>query len=256
MAYTMLASTVPYLDIAIGVILGLGLLLGAIRGFGKSLKNSFIVIVLISLMLSGVTAEALKGSSMGISITEQLTGSLVSAGGEIVTTPIYFDEANNYYYVVVGGNNVEFAEALQQTSLGWMALIMKALLPTIMKGQSGISLVDKLAPALTNIIFLAIAFVLLCIVIKLLFIIINKLYQALLDKVYILKVLDKLLGAVYSGVKAMVLVIIGMAVVSWVASMNIPSADVLQQQIEISTIGKWLVENNIIGQIFSRLFGV
>ena len=68
--------------------------------------------------------------------------------------------------------------------------------------------------------------------------------------------MDKLLGAIYSGVKAMVLVIIGMAVVSWVASMNIPSADVLQQQIEISTIGKWLVENNILGQIFSRLFGV
>ncbi len=256
MAYSMLASTVPYLDIAIGVIVGIGLLIGAIRGFGKALKNSFIIIVLISLLLSGVTATGLKGSSIGASITSSLTTSLESAGGEAATTPIQYDEENNRYYVELEGEEVEVAEALKSTNLKWLSLIVKLTLPKIMKGESGISLVEKVAPALTNIIFFVIAFVLLCIVIKILFIILNKLYQGLLERTYVLKVLDKVLGSVYSGIKGVVLVIIGMAIVGFVASLNFPAASVLAEQIEISTMGKWLVENNLLGQIFSKLFGV
>lgn len=247
-------ASVAYIDIAIGAVLGLGILIGAVTGFAKSFKNSFIVVVLISLLLCGVTANFLKETSMGMDLTSSLTTSLENAGGPAFNQPIYFDDTNSVFYVIVNGEHVSFSDALQGSSMAWAGFIITPLLPNILNGETGISLVAKFAPGLTNIIFMAISFILLCIIIKLVFIILNKLYQKVLDRVTALKIVDKLLGCVYSGLKAFVFVLIAMTIVGWVASMNFPQAALIQDQISISTMGKWILDNNLLTQIFSKIF--
>lgn len=253
MAISMLAS-VAYLDIAIAIILLLGVLLGAFKGFAKTLKKSFIVIIMISLLLCGITANALNDTSIATTISGGIFSSIEGAGGEAVANPIYYNEAEGIYYVFISGAEVSVIDALQETSLKWLAMPLNLFLPSIVGSNTGLSLAELVANWATNIILLVGSFVLLCIVIKIVFVILNKIYQKVMDKVYILKVLDKLLGAIYSGLKSFIFVLIGMAIISGIAGLNMPGVDVLQEQINSSIIGSWLVENNLLGQIFDAVF--
>ena len=247
-------ASIAYIDIAIGVILGLGVLIGAISGFAKAFKKSFLVVVIISLLLCGVTAGFLRETSVGMDLTTLINTKLEQIGGAAFNQPLYYDEANSVYYVLVNGEQIAFADALAGTSLAWANMILVPLLPKILNGEVGISLVGKMAPALTNIIFMLISFVLLCIIVKLVFVILNKLYQMVLDKVYILKVVDKIMGCLYSGLKAFIFVVIAMSIVGLIAGLDFPQASILQEQISISTIGRWLLDNNLISQVFSKIF--
>ena len=250
--------TVNYLDLAICIIVVLGIIWGAIRGFSKSIQKSFILVVALSSLLCSVIGNALYTTSAGASLEATLTTSIGNAGGELFSLPLVYDKINDVYYL--GTQTLQ--ESLQSVSASPLVKVVMLITPMILKGKTDKIFVDGaksfleiVTPVLTKLILVAITFVALVIIFKILFIIIDHLLRALFEKIKIAKWLDKLLGAILMFVKSALFILVGLWIVSFVAGMDFQGVEVLTDQIATSTIGKWLIDNNVLNQLLAKVFG-
>lgn len=242
-----------YLDIAICLVVILGTLLGVKRGFAKTLKKSFILRATIAMMLCGVFAEALVTTSIGVAISDGLTASLSEVGGGFFTEPLIY--INDTYYIHTEAGLIELHEALKTMPTTPIVKLVTLFAPMFLKGETGVSIIDVAVPAITKFCLLIIAYLLLLIIIRIVFIFINKLVQLILDKLVLLKGVDRLLGGAIALIKAVLFVLISLVIVEFVASMNFSGVELLVEQIENATIGKWLIDNNVLANLVSSIFG-
>lgn len=250
--------TVNYLDLTICLIVIFGILWGVLRGFSKSIRKSFILIVTISALLCTVIGNALYTTSAGASLENSLSASLSNAGGDLFKLPLLYDKVNDVYYL--GTQTLQ--EALASVPASPIVKIVILITPMILKGKTDAIFVDGaksfleiVTPVLTKLILVAISFVAMLIILKIVFFIIDHLLQALFEKMKLVKWLDKLLGAVLMFVKSALFILVGLWIVNFVAGMDFAGVEQLTNQITTSTIGKWLIDNNVLNQLIASVFG-
>ena len=250
--------TVNYLDLAICIIVVLGVIWGAMRGFSKSIRKSFILVVALSSLLCSVIGNALYTTSAGASLEATLTTSIGNAGGELFARKLVYDKVHDVYYL--GGQTLN--EALNSISASPIVKIVMLITPMILKGRTdrilvegGATFTEIVTPPLTKLLLVAISFVVLCILFKILFIIINRLLQSVFNKIKLARWLDRLLGAILMTIKAALFILVGLWITSFVAGMEFQGVELLVEQINTSTVGKWIIDNNVLNQLLATVFG-
>ena len=92
-----------YADVALAALLVLFLLAGIIKGFSKCTKGFFVFVfvVCVSLLLTGLTQDAVTESGLGTSISDGLS-SASENWGPAFNAPVTVGEDGKYYIMVEG----------------------------------------------------------------------------------------------------------------------------------------------------------
>ena len=92
-----------YADVALAALLVLFLLAGIIKGFSKCTKGFFVFVfvVCVSLLLTGLTQDAVTESGLGTSISDGLS-SASDNWGPAFNAPVTVGEDGKYYIMVEG----------------------------------------------------------------------------------------------------------------------------------------------------------
>ena len=246
---------VNYLDLTIVLVMLFAAFWGLFRGFTKSIRKSAVLVLLISSLVCAPMANWLYTTGVGASIQNALTSSIGEAGGELLSTKLtYIDGA---YYL--GGAPLD--EALKTIDGSKVVKMIIILTPMILKGKEaifmgeGATFLDAVMPPLTRIILLLICFVAMFIILKVVLIIINHFLNAVFDKIKLAKWLDRLLGSILMLIKAGIFVLVGMWVVSFVAGLDVEGMGQLVNQINNSTIGKWIIDTNVLNKLMASVLG-
>lgn len=246
---------VNYLDLTIVLILFICAMWGLMRGFTKTIRKSLILVVTISALICIPLGNALYTTGMGQSLQQSLTASIGEAGGELLSSELYYIDGTYY----LGGATLD--EAIQTVEGSKVVKAIMLLMPMILKGKEslfvdgGKSFLEITMPVLTKLILIAIAFVVIIIVIKLILMLIDHFLKAVFDKIKIAKWLDRLLGSLLALAKGALFVMVGMAVVSFVAGMDIQGIELLVNQINTSVIGKWIIDTNVLNILMAQVIG-
>ena len=246
---------VNYLDLTIVLIMLLGAFWGLLRGFTNNIRKSTILVLLIASLVCTPMANWLYTTGVGASLESSLTSSIGETGGEILSTKLFY--LNGTYYL--GGAPLD--EALQSIEGSKVVKMIIMLTPMILKGkesllvEGGKTFLEIVMPPLTKIILLIICFVVMFILLKIILIIINHFLKAVFDKFTLAKWLDRLLGSILMLIKSGIFVLIGMWIVSFVAGLDVEGMDQLVIQINNSTIGKWIIDTNVLNKLLASVFG-
>ena len=223
-------------DIVVIVILAIAGLVGASKGFIKSIMGLVAIVgaAVVAWRLGGEVAKLISGISVGEGMTlmDSLAGSIgdsLATKGEALTT------------APVGGYTTENVTSLLQVAgvPGILIGIIAEPLATALAPHGATPLCEVLGPILADMIFTAGAFLLVFILVYAVFLLISKKIARAIKRVPILKGVDVLLGLVLGGVKA----VLGIWVIlAFLGMLNfVPFFDGI---ISSSTILTWLVNNN------------
>lgn len=235
-----------YADVALAALLLLFLLAGLIKGFAKSTKGFFVFvfIVCVSLLLTGLTQDAVAGSGLGTAISDGLA-SASKDWGPAFNAPVTVGDG--VFYVMVNGAPV----ALNGGDFG-----IKGTFANFIAGKFGVETGETVAQAavgsITNICVAAIMFLVFVIGITLLFFFIRRIAKPLSTTlVPPLKALDKVLGMLFSALVGLVFVWIVFAIIAAVGDF----ADPAKQYLSESAFAGLLYNHNPITTLFTRIFG-
>lgn len=223
-------------DIVVIVILALAGLVGASKGFIKSIMGLIAVVAaaLVAWLLGGEVAKLISGISIGEggTLLDALAGSIsqsLAGKGEALTT------------APIGGYTVETLTPLLQLA-GVPGILIGVIAPplaTALAPHGEVALANVLGPILANITFTAIAFLLVFILVYAIFLLISKKIAKAIRGIGILKGVDVILGLILGAIKAVIAI---WAILALLGMLNfVPLFDSI---ITSSSILTWLVNNN------------
>lgn len=236
-----------YADVALAALLVLFLLAGLIKGFSKSTKGFFVFVfvVCVSLMLTGLTQDAVTDSALGTSISDGLS-SASADWGPAFNSPVTVSE-DGVFYIMVNDTPTE----LNSGNFG-----IKGSFARFVADKFGVQTGDTVAGAavasVTSVCVAAIMFAVFVIGIVLVFFVIRRvaapMAKAALPGV---RLLDRILGALFSAFVGLVFVWIVFAII---AAIGDPAAEA-QNYLSQSAFAGLLYNNNPITTLFTRIFG-
>lgn len=223
-------------DIVVIVILVLSGLVGASKGFIKSIMGlvTVVVAVLVSWLLGGEVAKLVGGISIGEggtlidTLSTMINGSLVEKGEAMTTVP-------------VGGYTVETVTTLLQ-EVGIPGIIVGFIaspIATALAPHGAVPLAEVLGPILAEMIFTACAFLLVFVLVYAIFSAITKRIAKAINNIGILKGVDAFLGLILGAIKAVLAIWVVLTVFG-----ILNFVPFLQDIIASSSILSWLVANN------------
>ena len=230
-------------DIIVVVILALAGLVGASKGFIKSVMGIIAVVlaVLVAWLLGGEVAKLVGGITIGESsllenLSASINQSLASKGEAMTTAP-------------VGGYTVEAVTSLLQGAgiPNVIVGIIASPLATALAPHGAVPLCDVLGPILANLIFTAGAFLLVFILVYAIFLVITKKIAKAISSTNILKGVDVFLGLILGAVKAVVAIWVILALFG-----ILNFVPFFEDIISSSGILTWLVDNNPVSLILTN----
>lgn len=236
-----------YADVAVAAFLLLFVLAGALRGFGKSTKGFFVFVfvVCISLLLTGMTQTAAVEGSLGKSISEGI-GSASEGWGVAFNSPVYTDDGENYSILVndelvpLGGSDFGVKGSLA-------AFIAKSF-----HVEDGQSVAGAAVASVTNICVAAILLLIFVVGITLVFFIVRRLVTPLATSASsAVKVVDRVLGALFSLLVGLVFCWIVFAIIDALGDKAIAADEYLRN----ASLARVLYENNPVASVFCKIFG-
>lgn len=230
-------------DIIVVVILALAGLVGASKGFIKSVMGIIAVVlaVLVAWLLGGEVAKLVGGITIGEgSLLENLSASInqsLASKGEAMTT------------APVGGYTVETVTSLLQGAgiPNVIVGIIASPLATALAPHGAVPLCDVLGPILANLIFTAGAFLLVFILVYAIFLVVTKKISKAINNTNILKGVDVFLGLILGAVKAVVAIWVILALFGILNFVPF-FVDIISS----SGILTWLVDNNPVSLILTN----
>ena len=234
-------------DIIVVVILALAGLVGASKGFIKSVMGIIAVVlaVLVAWLLGGEVAKLVGGITIGESsllenLSASINQSLASKGEAMTTAP-------------VGGYTVEAVTSLLQGAgiPNVIVGIIASPLATALAPHGAVPLCDVLGPILANLIFTAGAFLLVFILVYAIFLVITKKIAKAISSTNILKGVDVFLGLILGAVKAVVAIWVILALFG-----ILNFVPFFEDIISSSGILTWLVDNNPVSLMLTNGFNV
>ena len=228
-----------YADVALAALLALFLLAGLIKGFSKSTKGFFVFVfvVCVSLMLTGLTQDAVADSALGTSISDGLS-SASADWGPAFNSPVTVSEDDTPTELNSGNFGIKGSFA------GFVADKFGV--------QTGDTVAGAAVASITSVCVAAIMFVVFVIGIVLVFFVIRRV-AAPMAKAAVpgVRLLDRILGALFSAFVGLVFVWIVFAII---AAIGDPAAEA-QNYLSESAFAGLLYNNNPITTLFTRIFG-
>lgn len=253
---SILSATTWYADLALIVLIALFAIIGAIRGFGKSLKGVFmaIVIILASALLVGVIHGPVMETSVAASLEDKLL--VASDGwGDAFTEDIYYVD-NNYcihrddgtYQRVDEVDNVKGMIA-EKVASKLLDKDSDALNPAIDTARTSIA--KTCVYNLASLIVAVCLFFILCIGMSLVLTLIKMATKgAHKSESGAVRAIDRTLGAIVGLASGAIFVFLVLAILTTVAD----KATLIVSYIEDSTICKFFYDLNPIGKVFEKIF--
>lgn len=251
MGNILLSATFSYADIAFIALLALGLVLGLIRGAGKSFKGFLlaIAIILASLLIVGATMTKVRQISVFNSLDEKIVSS--SQGwGDAFNSPLYKNEDGSFYIEVQQDGEIQKVPLSDVDGIkGKIANFLASRFVT----DEGQSLGEVAADYITNLVVAAACFIVYCIALGLITWLIRKL---IFDKLHnsesgAVKWIDRTLGAIISAALTLVFILVVFAIFHIFDSKMAIVTDYLKN----SSVCGYLYQNNPISTVFSKIFG-
>lgn len=233
------------IDIIVAILFLLFMIIGFIKGFTKQTLSSFawLIALIAAIFLCKLTSSLIINTSLGVSLTDKISGWLSAKGGDIVTTPV--DSLTEEM----------LTESLKSMGIPVFAhsFLMKNL---DLSAVQNISIVEYVSPKITLYILIAASFILVYLIVFLVVKLIAKLLgDAIKNSPF--GFIDRILGAIWGIVKATFIVSILMLLISLV--MSLPIAEVnewLINDMKLNTdefgLAKFIYEHNPIMLIISQ----
>lgn len=222
-------------DIIVLVVLVLGGLVGASKGFMKSVMGlaAIVVAALIAWLLGSEVAKLISSIPSGDgtlldALADKISASLAQKGGALTTAP-------------VGGYTADNVTTILQLA-GVPSILIGVIanpLSVALTPYGSASMAEVLGPILSNIVFTASAFLFVFVLVYAVFLVVSKKINKMIENVVILKNVDVLLGLLLGIIKSVLGVWVLLALLG--AINFLPAIDGL---ISSSTILSWLVNNN------------
>ncbi|MDE6302680.1 MAG: CvpA family protein [Clostridia bacterium] len=250
-------SAVSYADIALFVILGIGLLGGLIGGLARAFKGFFktIAIILISLLIVGATVVPICNTSLVKGWTSDLAGK-TAAWGDVYTEPIFIADDGSYYiYTEYDGepNKVQLEAAGGNNLVGTVNGKLAAWLAKRFITESGTQTLGGVgASALMTLLTAVCLFVIYCIALGIICWLLRKAFKNMhsSDNTAV-RVIDRTLGAVLSAGLALIFIMLVLAILHTLGS-KIPT---MHEYLINSPVCGFLYEHNPISIMFAKIFG-
>ena len=253
-------------DIVIIVILGIGLVLGAIGGIARAFKGVFAaaVIVVVSLLLVGVTMQPIQQGSLGTSLSNSLQKK-TEGWGEAYTAPVYISrdgsgnpimDGENYTYYIKAQDgsshaleNAEGDGLVKKTKAKLAVRLARRFITEETEGQS---LAGLAALAITTIILDIVLFIIYAIALGLIFFVL----RLILKKVHRsdslgVRVADRILGAILVTGLAFVFCLIVLAIIRAAAG----EGGKVGTYMTSSPFAGYLYTHNPMSQLLQKIFG-
>lgn len=236
-----------YADVALAALLLLFLLAGIIKGFAKSTKGFFVFVfvVCVSLLLTGVTQDAVYDSALGTSIHDGIA-SASEDWGVAFNSPVTVN-GDGAYCITVDGAEVP----LSGGDFGFKGTFANFVAEQF-RVEEGETVAGAAVASITGVCVAAIMFLVYVIGITLIFFVVRRLVapmaKATLPGV---KFVDKLLGAVFSLLIGLVFVWIIFAIIAAIGDNAAAANDYLAN----SAFAGILYNHNPVSTLFSRIFG-
>lgn len=223
-------------DIVVIVILALAGLVGASKGFVKSVMGLIAVVAatLVAWLLGGEVAKLVGGIALGeggtltdaLSVT--ISQSLASKGEALTTAP-------------VGGYTVETVTSLLQVAgvPGIIVGIIASPLASALSSHGAVPLADILGPILADMVFTAGAFLLVFVLVYAIFLVISKKIAKAISNTNLLKGVDAFLGLLLGAIKAVLAIWVVLALFGILNFIPF-----FEDIISSSSILTWLIQNN------------
>lgn len=254
--FTTLVSAVSYADIVFFVILGLGVLLGALGGLARAFKGFFktVGVILVSILLVGLTLAPICKIGFVENLTVSLEGKTTS-WGVVFTEPVHIAEDGSYYILVEYDgtqNKVKLEEASGTGLVDGAKGKLAVWLATRFITEDGQTLGRATADVITSLIVSVVMFIVYCIALGLICWILRKIFKGLhTSGSTAVRIIDRVLGAIVSAGLAMVFLLVALAILHALARV-IPSA---HEYLINSPVCGFLYQNNPISNIFGSIFG-
>lgn len=242
MIYALSAAGVNIADIVVSAIIALGVLAGIIAGFARMLKGGFgtIVALIIAVVLGATLASKLSEVSFMQTLFDKVNAGI---GGW----------ADNTTHLAVLKDGVikletqpgQFTPLLDIYANGLSFKVAKLAQPIIIalcaKSLNGtLSLSEVISGLVTDTVSGLIIFIVATIVILILFNVLSAILYKIMSSQKNLKVIDRIIGLVFSAAISVVIVFAIMFVVSKIG----PATGEFNTMIETSSVAKWFFENN------------
>lgn len=236
-----------YADVALAALLVLFLLAGIIKGFSRSTKGFFVFvfIVCVSLLLTGLTQEPMTESGLGTSISDGISSASADWGPAFNEPVVKGDDGK--FYITVGDS---------LTELGSGDFGIKGKFASFIAEKFGVedgeTVVGAAVSSITSICVAAIMFLVFVIGITLIFFVIRRIAAPLANAtVPGLKLVDRIVGALFSALVGLVFVWIVFAIIAAIGETAAPAQDYLSS----SAFAGLLYNNNPITILFTKIFG-
>ena len=244
----LLSASINYVDIAFFAILLIGLIVGLIRGFAKSLKGFFlaVTIILCAVLLVGATFKPIRKIKVWDSIDDKIVAS--SQGwGQAFSEPLHKNEDGSFYIEIQQDGETQ---KVPLSSVGGLKGRLAAFLAQKFVQDEGISLGEVLANFVTNIVVAVASFLVFCFAIWLVCWIIRKIFGKMHDSEKKgVKAIDRILGALVSAALMLIFILVVLEILNFFAN-KLP---MITPYIESSTVTKYLYEHNPISTIFANI---
>lgn len=223
-------------DIVVIVILALAGLVGASKGFVKSIMGLIAVVAaaFVAWLLGGEVAKLVGGIALGEggtlsdALSMTISESLAAKGEALTTAP-------------AGGYTVETVTSLLKVAgvPGIITGIIASPLAAALAPHGTVPLAGVLGPILADMVFTAGAFLLVFIIVYAIFLVIAKKIARAISNTNILKGIDTFLGLVLGAIKAVLAIWVVLALLGMLNFIPF-----FEDIISSSGILCWLVENN------------
>lgn len=249
-------SAVSYADIALFVLLGLGLIGGLIGGLARSFKGFFnsIAVTLIALLLIGATVAPICNTAPVQGMMDDLAAKTAS-WGEVFTEPIHIADDGSYYILVEydgGMNKVKLDAAGGSEFLGGTKSKLAVWLAERFITEDGQTLGRAGATALVTLIAAILLFIIYCIVLGILCWIIRKVLKGVhASNNGVVRVVDRMLGAVLFAGLSLIFAMLVLAILH-IFGDKLPT---VHEYLINSPVCGFLYEHNPISTLFAKIFG-
>ncbi len=236
------------IDVLALVIIGVFAIIGAKKGFIKTIFG--LVSVLVAVLLA-----SLIGSEIGKLIASIPSAEGVSIGADLANSihQSFADKGEIFTSVPIGGyTEGVIIDALKSAGVPTIfGSMMAGPISTALSGVSGVCLADAVAPVMSALAFSAIGFILVFIITWALVLVLGNKIKKRFESVTMLNTLDLVLGLGLGALRGMLLICI---VLTLLTSLNfIPG---LGEFVQNSAIVSWIANNNFITAILSSGFSV
>lgn len=257
MLTSLLSATTWYADVALVVLILLFVVLGVIRGFGKSLKGGFmsIVIILCSLLLVGVLHGTVMDSSVGTGLNDKLVTASDGWGDAFTKDVYYVDGAFKVQKDDGDYQALSDTDGIKGKISNWLAgkfiaTDSAAVDPYSLDAERE-SVADVCVYNLTALIIAAALFLVLCILLSIVCSILKAMTKNMHDSdSTAVRAVDRVLGGVVGLVLGATFVFLVLAILTAVSD-KVPS---VVAYINDSTICKFFYDLNPIGLMFAKIF--